>query len=182
MKGNDDFLDAELAPGQCCMHWSTATADYEREFAGVVPPLNRNELERIDHICVDHADDGNCRLRDGGAKSLGYWFESGFGLGDVERELTNGKIVGIDDACYKLRIRNCWLRAAASIRCGRWIRASANGTNVKRTHLVDPSDGATSSTDLNDVDNGRPLGVTKFGARPFEFIFRRNLRLSPAQC
>ena len=139
--------------------------------------VGSNELERIDHVRVDDANDGNGGLLDCRAESIGDRLQGSFGFGDIERELTNGKIVRIDDAGYEFRIRNCWLRATAAIGCRPWICPGANRSNVKRADLIEPRDGPTSGTYLNNVDDWRAHRITKFGARPFEFIFRCDLGL-----
>ena len=59
--GNDDSFDAEFTAERGRVQRAAAAAHHHRQIAWIMPALNSDELERVDHVGFGETDHGPCR-------------------------------------------------------------------------------------------------------------------------
>ncbi len=138
-----------------CVHGTRPTEGVEDEGARIIAPLDKDELECVDHGSVRDLDDAARGFDDAEAERLGaVLLDRAAGRLDVERDLAAQEEVGIEPPEDGVRVGHGRLGAAASVTDRSGSGAGAAGADAQQAARVDPCDRAAAGADFDEVDDG----------------------------
>ena len=150
---HDDLANAELCSELDRMHPAAAAERHQCEIARVVAPVDRDELQRVDHVVVGDPDHAARRFRPPDVEPPRDEVESrGDGL-HVGVELTAAEVVRIDAPEREVGVGRRGLGAPARVRGRAGNRAGRLRSDVKLPEVVDPGDAAAAAADLDQIDD-----------------------------
>ena len=119
----------------------------EREFAGVMPALDRDDAERIRHIAVDDRDYAGSRFLDRLIERAGQLrLEGGYCGGVVDRHTSTEKRACVKIAQDEIGVGHCWALAATSVADGSGFCTRTARADTQSPSRVDPGNAAAPGT------------------------------------
>ena len=177
VRRHDDGAHLQLGAERRRVHRAAAAAGNEHEVARVVAAPHRDELQRVDHVGVDEADDPVGELRRRQAERAAEGAERLLGGGAADSERATQEVVGVEDARDELRVGDGGLGAAALVAGRAGLGTCALRANANGAAGVDPGDRAAAGADLDDVDDGHHHRVAGVVGAPANLVLggRRDL-------
>ena len=139
----------------------SAAADDDRR-ARIEALVDRDVLDRRDHVLVRDGEDGVGRAFEIEAERLGHARPHGLrGPVGVELEPAAQEVVGVDVAEHHRGVRDRRLDAAQPVAGRAGHRAGALRAHTQQARRVDPGDRAAARADRLDVDRREPRHVAR---------------------
>ena len=155
-----DFRYVQFSRQRACVHGAASTEGNHGKIPGVIPPVDGNQLQCIDHIVVGNADHPArrflrlhpCLCPETGQRRA-Y-------CACIRLHTSTDKVVGVDTLQQQVGVRRGRFRATPVIGYRARHGAGAAGSDVHPAVFIDPTDRTAAVADLDDVDDRRHHRIT----------------------
>ena len=167
----------QLAGERDRVHPAAAAERHEREVARVVAAVDRDELQRVDHVVVGDPHDPARRVRGRAAEPLGHPAE-----GAVHRVHVRVRAAAeerrVDPPEREVRVGR--RRVLPALAVGGGPRRGARGlrADVQLAEVVDPGDAAAAVADLDEVDDRHHDRVARGAAVALDPVVGHHLHVA----
>ena len=145
--------DAEFGGERDRVHTATAAERNERELARVEPPVQRHQLERVDHVVVGDPNDAGCRLLRAESEPATDIAQHRFHGSHVRVQFAAAEVVAVHPSQPEIRVGGGRVPAAHTVGCRTGHSACRTRSDVQLAEFVDPGYRTAAVADLDHVDD-----------------------------
>ena len=146
-------MHPELSGQRNRVHAAASAECDEREIAGVVAAVDRDQLERVDHVVVRDPDDASSGVLPVGPEPLRDRTERVVHGRHVGLDLAAAEEVLVDAAEREIGVGRRRLGAPTPVGRRAGHRAGGLRPDAQLAEVVDPGDAAAAVADLDEIDD-----------------------------
>ena len=139
------------------MHGASAAEGDERELAGIVAALDRDDAQRLGHVAVDDFDDLGGRFGHSQSEQVCHSLaDRRLGCREIDLERAAQQRLAIEVAQHDVGVADRGLPSAFAIGGRARVSPGAAWPDFERAAMIDPGDAAAAGADLGEVDDRHP--------------------------
>ena len=146
------------------MHRPAATKGDHGEIARIKATVERDQLQRVDHVVVGDPDDATRRLGLIGSQPLGHNTKCRRCRRHIRHHLAAAEIVTVDPAEPEVGIGRRRIHPAAPVSCRTRLCPGRLRPDMQFAEIIDPGDGAAAVADLDQIDHRHHHRIAGRGA------------------